>query len=310
MSKRAQRIVTLLASGTEIVCKLGLGDQLVGISHECDYPTNILDRPRLTKTRVTIEASSRTIDDEVKAFSGGGQSLYEIDESTIASLRPDVIVTQSQCEVCAVNYADVARLCQSNDTLADTTLVPLNPTTLEGIYDDITRVASACGIEADGSACIDELKGRVDGIREKARRLEKPRVLCLEWLDPVMVAANWLPELVELAGGESVLGHAGERSRYAEWESVAASGAEVIVLMPCGFDLQRTVAEAQVLKTLPGWDELPAVRNGQVFVVDANAFFTRPGPRIVDSLEILAHLIHPEMFHPVATDRPAYGQLV
>ena len=148
MSTRARRIVTLLASGTEIVCKLGLSDQLVGISHECDYPTNILDRPRLTKTRVTIEASSRAIDDEVKAFSGGGQSLYEIDEATIASLQPDVIVTQSQCEVCAVNYADVMTMCRSNDALADTSLVPLNPTTLEGIYDDILRVSPQHGCEA------------------------------------------------------------------------------------------------------------------------------------------------------------------
>lgn len=299
MSPSPQRIASLLASSTEMLYALGLGDRVVAISHECDFPPAATPRPRVTRARISNVLSSRAIDDAVRETFGAGGSLYEIDGEQLARLRPDLIVTQAQCDVCAVRYADVVDLVENDPRLRGTPIVALNPATFGEILSDIQRVADAAGASSAGGELVQQLEQRVKAIRTQSAQLradQRPRVVCIEWLEPLMVAANWMPELVELAGGDYRLARAGVHSVYSRWEDVCAYDPQVLAVMPCGFDLARTREEAPLLRDLPGWNRLAAVQEGRVFLLDGNAYFNRSGPRMVESLEILAHLLHPDLF--------------
>ncbi len=304
-----ERIASLLASATEIVCGLGLGDRLVAISHECDYPPEVTSKPRVTFTTIDAEQSSAGIDEQVKDCMQSGRPLYEIDVETLASLGPDLIVTQSQCDVCAVEYNDVVKVVRTVDALGQTEIVDLNPVSLEDIFRDIERVGAAVGCEDRARDYVAGLKARVDAVRSAIRGVspgDRPRVVCIEWTEPLMVAANWLPDLVELAGGQCTLTTGGQPSTHTDWDDVVAFDPEVILVMPCGFDLARSEAEVQPLSRRPGWSDLAAVRADRVWAVDGNAYFNRSGPRIVDSLEILAHALHPDQIEPPwPSDAPA-----
>jgi iron complex transport system substrate-binding protein len=293
------RVVSLLASGTEILYALGLGESVVGVSHECDFPPDVVHKPRLTRTRVAVAAASGQIDQQVRRFAAAQLPLYEIDVNLLRQLRPDLIVTQAQCDVCAVRYADVLAAVQSHGDLASTQVVSLNPQSLADIYRDVLHVGRAAGCTPAAEQLVQQLQRRVSAVRERTAGLSqhcRPRVVALEWLDPIMLAGNWMPELIDLAGGWQNLVPAGSHSQYANWPRVVAFDPQVIVLMPCGFDLERTLGEAAALNKLQGWQGLSAVQQGRVYAADGNAYFNRSGPRMVDSLEILSHWLQPDLF--------------
>ena len=308
-----KRIVSLISSATEMLFLLGLGKQVVGVSHECDFPAEIAGLPRLTHSLVDAAAASRAIDDQVREFAIGQQALYTIDVDELARLKPDLIITQAQCDVCAVRYDDVVSAVRETPALAASRIVALNPTQLADVLDDIRRIAEATDCPDRAAEVIAALEARVERVRQTTSARvasERPRVALLEWIDPPMLAGNWTPQLVGWAGGVDGLPGDGRHSSYASWQEIATFDPEVIVIMPCGFAVQRAIAEAQVLPRLPRWRELSAVRSGRVFAVDGNAYFNRSGPRLVDSLEILAHLFHPERFAAPASTSGAWKQLL
>jgi iron complex transport system substrate-binding protein len=296
------RIVSLLPSATEIVYALDLGDSLVGVTHECDYPDGVLVKPFVTRSLLDHTTStSAEIDHAVSQQLHDGLSLYSLDHALLAELAPDIILTQALCEVCAVSFGEVERAVR--DVTAEfggvaPQVLSLEPTSLDDILATIADVGAAIGAEQRAAQVLLDLRARIERVCEQAATAQRrPRVACLEWIDPTFGPGHWLPELVELAGGQPGLGVARSDSRRITWDDVIAFAPEVIVVTPCGFDLARTVAEA--LRVLPGrtaWKALPAVRRRRVYAVDGNAYFSRPGPRIVDSLELLGELIHPELF--------------
>jgi iron complex transport system substrate-binding protein len=292
------RIVSLIASATEIVCALGFEADLVGRSHECDYPESVKRLPVCTSPKFPVDGTSAEIDRRVKAVVQEGLSVYRVDAELLQQLEPDVIVTQSHCEVCAVSLRDVERaVC--GWLRACPKLVSLAPNALADVWAGIEEVAEALGARERGAELVGGLKERVNRIAECARREtqgDQPTVACIEWSDPLMAAGNWVPELVELAGGVNLFGAAGKHAPWMTWVQLAERDPDVIVLMPCGFDLARTRQDLPVLGARPEWPRLRAVRNGRVFVTDGNQFFNRPGPRLVESLEILAEILHPETF--------------
>lgn len=293
----AERIASLLASSTEILYGLGLGNRIVAISHECDYPAEVRSRPRVTFTRIAAEASSRQIDAEVRGTLVGGDALYGVDAETLERLQPDLIVTQAQCDVCAVRYQDVQDAVTSSAVLRGTPIVSLNPNTIDEVFRDIAAVAAAAGVPERATGYVGALRKRVDRVRAAARNASRrPRVVCVEWVDPLMVAANWTPELVEHAGGEYGLAQSGVHTGYTNWQDVVDYRPEILIVAPCGFDLPRARRELPLLEALPGWRSLPAAQSRRVFVCDGNAYFNRSGPRLIDTLELLAYLIQPEIF--------------
>ena len=286
------RICSLLPGATEMAYLLGLGDQIVGVTHECDYPAEAKTKPVVVRSAIDPHRmSSAEIDRKVAELLQAGKGLYTIDERIFAEASPDVILTQGLCDVCALDYNDVVKAAQKLPRMP--AIVSLNPHSLAEILDDIIRVGSATQREAAASALVYELRKRIDavGIREPRYR---PRVVCLEWFEPLYVAGHWVPEMVTLAGGFDVLGRKGEPSFKIEWQKVVESKPDVILLMPCGFDVRRTVKESTPLRSLEGWHDLPAVKAGNVYALNGNAYFSRPGPRLVNGLEILARIIHPE----------------
>jgi iron complex transport system substrate-binding protein len=308
-----KRIVSLISSATEILFLLGLGKQVVGISHECDYPPQIVGLPRLTHSLVNAAAASRAIDDQVREFAIGQQALYAIDVDELGRLRPDLIITQAQCDVCAVRYDDVVSAVQNTPALAGSEIMALNPTRLADVFADIRRIAEATDCQSQADDVIVGLEARVERVRRSTSTLTaaaRPRVALLEWIDPPMLAGNWTPALVSWAGGVDGLPSDGRHSSYASWQEIAAFDPEVIVIMPCGFDVQRAIAEAQVLAQRPEWHNLQAVRTGRVFAADGNAYFNRSGPRLVDSLEILSHLFHPTLIAAPASAPDAWKRLI
>jgi len=296
------KIASLLASSTEILHGLGLWSSVVAVSHECDYPAEVVDKPRVTTSFVDDSASSGEIDAQVRALSKASGAIYDVDVAQLARLAPDLIVTQSHCDVCAVSLDAVVQAVETTPELAQTEVVALNPSTLEGIFDDIRRVGAATGREAEAAEFCDRLIARVDAVRESVAGADRPRVACVEWVEPLMLGANWMPGLVEIAGGTHGLVKPGEKTVYTAWEALREYDPEVVVVMPCGFDLARTLVELPVLSSLEGWAELSACRAQRVYAVDGNAYFNRSGPRMLDSLEILAHLLHPGRF--AAPDYP------
>jgi iron complex transport system substrate-binding protein len=292
----AQRIVTLLPAATEIVCVLGAADRLVGRSHECDFPPEIGGLPACTSARLETGANSSEIERQVKERLGEGGSIYRIDEALLRELKPDVIITQAQCEVCAVSLAEVEAVFAKRSG-PKPQIVALSPTRLADVWEDIRRVAGALQIADGGRGALSSLKNRVVNIIEKTCMLkQRPAVVCVEWIEPLMAAGNWVPELVELAGGKNVAGEAGKHSPWMDWETLRRLDPDIMVVMPCGFDLARTRAESAALTRLPGWAGLRAVKGRRIFVTDGNQYFNRPGPRLVESLEILAEILHPGRF--------------
>lgn len=291
------RIASLIASSTEIVCALGLEDRLVARSHECDFPPSIRALPAVTLARLDPEASSAEIDRRVREVLKGALSVYEVDAAKLKALAPDLVITQTQCEVCAVSLADVERaLCQWLGGAPR--VVALAPDGLDDVWDDVLRVAEACGVPERGRALVAELRGRLDALAARVAgsgRSSRPRVALVEWIDPLMVAGNWTPSLCRLAGGEPVLSVDGQHAPYVRWSDLVAADPEVVVVHPCGFDLERTRREAPALLALPGWGDLRAVRDGRVALMDGNALINRPGPRLVESAEVLAEVLHPDV---------------
>ncbi|MEX2187650.1 MAG: cobalamin-binding protein [Pirellulales bacterium] len=293
-----QRIVSLLSSATEMLYGLGLGERVVAVSHECDWPADAATKPRATFSRINSTLSSGQIDEEVRRMLAAGEALYGVDENLLAELRPGLIVTQAQCDVCAVRYADVLDVVERTPALAGARVVALNPMSLDDVLADIRRVAEAAGVDDGGAAFVGRLSGRVGAVRERTGRLverDRPRTALVEWTEPLMLAGNWMPELLELAGGTCPLATAGQHSGYVDWSRIVEFDPQAIVVAPCGFDLERSLLEARTLPALPQWSRLSAVRSGRVYVVDGNAYFNRSGPRLVDSLEMLAHLLHPRL---------------
>jgi len=290
-----KRVVSLIASATEIVCALGKRDWLLGRSHECDYPPSIGPLPRLTEPKLNVHGSSFEIDRQVKTLLKDGLSVYRVDVDLLREIDPDVIVTQDQCEVCAASLADVeAALCDW--TGRDVNIVSLRPDSLADAWTDIERVAAALDCAEDGAALIASLKARMAHVTERCAELPKPTVACIEWIDPLMAAGNWMPELVEMAGGVNLFGEAGKHSPWMTWEQLRAADPDVIAILPCGFDMPRVLDEMPLLTAKPGWSSLKAVRAGRVYVTDGNQYFNRPGPRLAESLEILAEILHPGRF--------------
>jgi iron complex transport system substrate-binding protein len=293
------RIVSLLSSATEMLFALGLGNQVLAVSHECDWPPQATQLPRATRSRIDSQQSSLAIDGQVKQLLAAGEPLYELDESLLRELAPDLIVTQAQCDVCAIRLADVLRLQCAAPELQHTRVLPLNPNSLEDVLADFARIGAATNTQSAAAAQIDGYRARVAAIMERTANLQgndRPRVLCIEWIEPLMPAGNWTPQLIEFAGGHSGLAVAGEHSRYANWDEVTAFDPQVIIVAPCGFDLPRTLEEAEQLRGLPIWRTLSAVQTGRVFAIDGNALLNRSGPRLIETLEVLAQLIQPQLF--------------
>ena len=288
------RIVSLLASATEIVCALGLRDTLVGRSHECDFPAAVRELPRCTDPAINVEGSSADIDRAVRAAARGALSIYRVDEGRLADLQPDVVLTQTQCEVCAVSLKDV-EAALAKLTRRDTRVVALSPNRLEDVYDDVRRVASALGVEGHGRALILSMRRRLAALAARVELLDRPKVAVLEWLDPLLAAGHWIPELVMLAGGRDAFGVVGARGPWLSTERLREADPDVIVAAPCGFPMVRARPELAALAATPAWRELRAVRDGRVVVADGNQFFNRPGPRLVETAEILAEILHPEL---------------
>lgn len=286
------RIATLLPSATEIVCALGLSESLVGISHDCDYPPEIRSRPVLSDAIVGAELPSRTIDDRIRGQLHKGKSVYHLDEAQLAQLRPDLILTQELCEVCAPSYTLVKQAAKVLE--AGTRIVSLEPLGLEDVLDNIALVGELTGARARAEQVVISLRERIARVTAASAGLPKRTIVCLEWLDPLFVAGHWIPEMVEYAGGQDLLGRPRQPSHVVDWDAVRAADPEVLVVMPCGFDVPRAREEIHLLTDRPGWRELRAVREQHVYLTEATSYFSRPGPRLVDGLEILASILHPE----------------
>lgn len=290
------RIVSLLPSATEIVCALGLETSLVGRSHECDYPESIKHLPVCSEANFPDGMSSIAIDIKVKEILADALSVYTVNREQIKQLAPDVVITQAQCEVCAVSLKDVEEALE-NYLDKQAHIVSLQPNSLDDIFKDIITVANALNVAEKGSELLEELQERVDIIRHKLKYIDhKPTVACIEWLEPMMVSGNWIPELVSIAGGISILAEAGKHSPYIQWQDIQLQDPEIIIVMPCGFPIERTMREIDILLQLPGFNDLKAVKNNRLYIADGNQYFNRPGPRIVDSIEILAEIINPKQF--------------
>jgi iron complex transport system substrate-binding protein len=287
------RIVSLISSATEIVHALGQFDSLVGRSHECDFPQAVVHLPVCTRPTIEVSGDSREIDRLVKDRVRDALSVYEVFPEILERLQPTHIITQTQCEVCAVSLKDVEAALAAGFSCSPQ-VVPLNPNSLADVWNDIRRVARALGIAERGEATVEELKARMCAISRRALSDgRRPTVACIEWIEPLMAAGNWVPELVEMAGGVNLFGEAGKHSPWMSWEQLVAADPEAIVIMACGWDTARTQPELRWLTGRPEWARLRAVRTGRVHLTDGNQYFNRPGPRLVESLEILAGILHP-----------------
>jgi iron complex transport system substrate-binding protein len=305
------RIVSMLPSATEIIAALGYEDHLVARSHECDFPHAVIGLPTCTEPRIPVDGGSLEIDRQVKQTVAAGLSIYQVDAEMLKTLKPDIILTQSQCEVCAVSESEL------RDSVADWVegrpeIISLEPNALGDIWIDIRKVADAIGIPDRGKTLISALIQRMENIASDCRALSsrstRPDVACIEWISPLMSAGNWMPELVTMAGGNNLFGEAGKHSPWMEWSNLRDANPDIILIIPCGFPIERSRKEMPALTQLPGWHDVKAVQRNQVFLGDGNQYFNRPGPRVVESLEILAEIFHPGQFnfghHPSGWQSP------
>ena len=288
------RICSLLPSSTEIIYLLELEDRLVGVSHECNYPAEALKKPRITKSFIPSQATSAEIDRMVTERLEKGELLYEIDMALLKKIRPNLIITQQLCDVCAISYNSVARA--AHDLKPAPEILSLTPGRFEDIYEDIVRIGEATGCKEKAVETVNQIKKRVRAVISKTETIKKkPSVLCMEWFDPPYCAGHWMPEMVSLAGGKDEFGILGEDSKVITWESIVSYNPDMIVLVCSGWTVEQTLQNLDLTKLPPDWSKLKAVKSKQVTIVDAN-YFTRPGPRIVEGLEILAKILHPDLF--------------
>jgi iron complex transport system substrate-binding protein len=304
------RIVSLLPAATEIAAALGLVDLVVGVSHECDFPEEANARPRVTHCPVHHAGlTSGEVDQWVRRALRDNGTIYAIDEPVLRELRPSVILTQKLCDVCAVGYGTVARLAETLP--GPPRVVNLEPTSLSDIFDDIRRVAEACAVPERAHGLIAKLSERVEAVRLRARRAShQPRCFLMEWVEPPFCSGHWGPELVEIAGGYDLLGRKHQPSAQVDWRQVLDTRPEIMVLALCGYDINRARQDYDLLRSFPDFDSLPAARSGEIYLADASAYFARPGPRIVDSLEILAGILHPQEFPEFVSAGPDDARVV
>lgn len=290
------RLISFLPAATEMVYALGLGDQLAGVSHECDFPAEARRKPVVVRAALPLEKMTLSeIDITVAQRIGSGQSLYEVDERLLEKLAPTHILTQELCHVCAPSGNEITRALAALPRKPE--ILWFTPHSIEEIFGNLRVLGAATGQSARAERLITTCRARLQTVAEKIRKTaQRPRVFCLEWIDPYYCCGHWVPEMVELAGGRDALGRKGKDSVRIPWTDIKAWSPEILIVSPCGFDMEKAVVQANDLLRQPGWDDLPAVRDGRVFAVDANAYFARPGPRVVDGVELLAHLIHPEIF--------------
>lgn len=295
------RIVSLIASSTEIVHALGMGEHMVGRSHECDYPSSVKSLPQCTGPKFKTDGSSYEIDQRVKAIVQESLSVYKVYADVLNELKPTHIITQAQCEVCAVSLKDVeAAACEL--IISKPNIVSLQPDCLADVWTDIRKVGESLNIQNKAEALIASLQARIDKIVNQAKDVvaetkKKPTVAVVEWIDPLMAAGNWMPELVEMAGGENLFGIPGKHSPWMEWKDLVAKNPDIIIVTPCGFDNERTLQEMHIIAEKENYNDLNAVKNNRVYVADGNQYFNRPGPRLVESLEMMAEMLHPNDFN-------------
>ncbi|NEO27212.1 MAG: cobalamin-binding protein [Kamptonema sp. SIO4C4] len=290
------RIISLLPGATELVAALGLTNQLVGRSHECDYPPQVRQLPACTEARLNSDKPSAEINTDVQQLVKNALSIYQVKTDLLQQLQPTHILTQDQCDVCAVSLSEVEQAI-TQLTHVQPKIISLQPNNLEEVWDNLEQVGKT--LDVPFSSTLAQLQGRVALCQQSTQVLDpqqRPTVAALEWTDPLMGAGNWIPELIALAGGNPLFAEIGQHSPTLKWEQLQEADPDIIVIMPCGFDLERTMKEAMVLTEKPGWSDLKAVQQQRVYATDGNAYFNRPGPRLVDSLEMLAEIVHPELF--------------
>lgn len=296
MTAATPRIVSLLPSATEIVAALGAGENLVGRSHECDFPPSVTKLPAVTALKQPLAGDSAVVHRDIMVLIEQALGIYKVDAERLRALKPDIIITQSQCEVCAVSEGDL-RAAIADWIGKAPMIISLAPSALGEVADTIRTIATAIELPAAGATVADDLLDHVENLAARNAMIdERPRVATIEWIEPLMTAGNWVPELIEAAGGQNLFGQAGAHSPWLSWEELRTSDPDVIVIMPCGFDLARSSAEAALLTNRGGWCDLRAVREGRVALADGNRYFNRPGPRLADSAEILAEILHPDRF--------------
>jgi iron complex transport system substrate-binding protein len=289
------KIASLLPSATEIVCALGLRDSLVAVTHECDFPAGVSQMPHITASRISHETmTSKEIDHAVRSQLDGHGSIYDLDEKLLEKLNPDLILTQELCEVCAVSYKMVEKAARMY--AADATVVSLEPHTVEDIFANIKTVGELTGASEKAAEVVDDLRQRMDSLRAKTNGVEKPKVFMLEWLEPAFAPGHWVPEQVAAAGGECLLGMAGEKSVTIGYQQIFEAKPDVMVLIPCGYYTEDTCRQLASTYFPSNWREIPAVMNDNIWALDATSYFSRPAPRVVDGAEILAKIFHPEIF--------------
>ena len=286
-----QRVLSLLSSTTEIIYALGCGDRLVGRSHECDYPEEVSELPICTIPKFNVDGTSREVDDEVKSLVQSALSIYYINEKLLKELKPDIIFTQSQCEVCAVSVSDVENALK-NITGLSSRVISVEPNSIEDIFNDILTIAEILNVRNKGKELVELIKAKIDSTEKIVYQKSSPSVATIEWIDPLMAAGNWLPQLIRVAGGKNLFGEAGKHSPWMKYNDLVEQDPEIIIVMPCGYDIKKSLIEIKTLESKKGWGSLKAVRNRNVYITDGNQFFNRPGPRIIESLEILLEIIH------------------
>ena len=286
-----QRVLSLLSSTTEIIYALGCGDRLVGRSHECDYPEEVSELPICTIPKFNVDGTSREVDDEVKSLVQSALSIYYINEKLLKELKPDIIFTQSQCEVCAVSVSDVENALK-NITGLSSRVISVEPNSLEDIFNDILTIAEILNVRKKGKELVELIKAKIDSTEKIVYQKSSPSVAAIEWIDPLMAAGNWVPQLIRVAGGKNLFGEAGKHSPWMKYNDLVEQDPEIIIVMPCGYDIKKSLIEIKTLERKKGWGSLKAVRNRNVYITDGNQFFNRPGPRIIESIEILLEIIH------------------
>ena len=286
-----KRVLSLLSSTTEVVYALGCEDQLVGRSHECDYPPAVMTLPICTKPKFNVDGSSIEVDGQVKSILQNALSVYYINEDLLKELKPDIILTQSQCEVCAVSEKDVKSVVK-NITGINPDIISVEPNSVKDIFKDIKIIAEALNVVDKGADLIDFMKNRIRTLKKSIDVKSELTVAAIEWIDPLMAAGNWVPELIEMAGGINLFGEAGKHSPWMEYKDLIEKDPHNIIIMPCGYNIQKSIIEIDSLIKQKGWKEINAVQNDKVYITDGNQFFNRPGPRIIESLEILIEIFH------------------
>ena len=286
-----KRVLSLLSSTTEVVYALGCEDQLVGRSHECDYPPEVMTLPICTKPKFNVDGSSIEVDGQVKSILQNALSVYYINEDLLKELKPDIILTQSQCEVCAVSEKDVKSVVK-NITGINPDIISVEPNSVKDIFKDIKIIAEALNVVDKGADLIDFMKNRIRTLKKSYDVNSELTVAAIEWIDPLMAAGNWVPELIEMAGGINLFGEAGKHSPWMEYKDLIEKDPQTIIIMPCGYNIQKSIFEIDSLIKQKGWQKINAVQNNKVYITDGNQYFNRPGPRIIESLEILTEIFH------------------